>query len=352
MRRIPFLLGILLLLIVALPAQAAPPSAPADICFQQVPNCISGRFAQYWSDNGGLAVFGLPLSAADKQRTGDEKTTYLVQYFERARFELHPKEAKPYDVLLSRLGVDQLTAQGRDWQTFTKADGAAPHFFAETGHAIAPQFWPFWSSHGLEFDGNKKAKSFNESLALFGMPVSEAQMETSSDGNSYLTQWFERARFEFHPQNQPPYDVLLGLLGADLVRQQAPPPPPPEMPGIPPIQGACVQNAPPAAEGAQAWMTVPEPTVENQDVSVCARLILNGQAVKDAHVKVVLHFRKGDDHYGPVKTGEDGVAEQGFKIGDRKLANRNIAVPVEVQIEAPGGQVFVVNTSFTPRFPK
>ncbi len=65
---------------------------------------------------------------------------------------------------LSRLGVDTLAAQGRDWQAFPKGDPAAPNYFAETGQAIAPQFWGFWSSNGLEFDGNKKAKSFQESL--------------------------------------------------------------------------------------------------------------------------------------------------------------------------------------------
>jgi hypothetical protein len=349
MRRLFVLFGLLILMCSALPAQAAPLSA--DICFQQVPNCISGRFAQYWSENGGLAVFGLPLSASEKQRTGEGPVTYLVQYFERARFELHPKENKPYDVLLSRLGVDQLTAQGRDWQSFPKADASAQHFFAETGHAIAPQFWAFWSTHGLEFDGNKKAKSFNESLALFGMPVSEAQMETSSDGNSYLTQWFERARFEFHPENQPPYDVLLGLLGADLLRQQGPPAPV-ELPGVPPIQGACVQNAPAAAEGAQAWVTVPEPTTESQFNSICVRLIIGGQIVKDSAVNVVLHYRRDDVKYGPVKIDEDGVAEQGFNIGDRKLANRNIVVPIDVTITAPDGQVYTAQTSFTPRFGK
>ena len=97
------------------------------------------------------------------------------------------------------------------------ADPAAAHYFAETGHAIGSQFWGFWSTHGLEFDGNKNAKSFNESLALFGMPVSEPQMEQSSDGNMYMTQWFERARFEFHPENAgTEYEVLLGLLGREL----------------------------------------------------------------------------------------------------------------------------------------
>jgi hypothetical protein len=349
MRHLTLVLMIASLLLVTAPAQAA----PDDICFQQVPDCISGRFAQYWQDNGGLAVFGLPLSAAAKQRTGEGPVTYLVQFFERARFELHPKEPKPYDVLLSRLGVDSLAAQGRDWQTFPKGDPAAPHHFAETGHAIAPQFWGFWSTNGLEFDGNKRAKSFNESLALFGMPVSEPQMEPSSDGKMYLTQWYERARFEHHPENAGTrYEVLLGLLGADLVRQSPGSSAPPGLPGIPPIVGACVQNASPAAEGPQAWVTVPEPTTEGQFNSICARLILGGQVVKDARVDVVLHYRRDNVGYGPVKTDDDGVAEQGFNIGDRRLAQRNAEVPIDVTITAPDGQVYTAKTSFTPRFPK
>jgi hypothetical protein len=33
-----------------------------------------------------------------------------------------------------------------------------------------------------------------------------------------VTQYFERARFEYHPENAAPYDILLGRLGADTVR--------------------------------------------------------------------------------------------------------------------------------------
>ena len=50
MRHLALLFVIASLLLATLPAQAA----PSDICFQQVPDCISGRFAQYWRDNGGL----------------------------------------------------------------------------------------------------------------------------------------------------------------------------------------------------------------------------------------------------------------------------------------------------------
>ena len=46
-------------------------------------------------------------------------------------------------------------------------------------------------------------------------------MERTSSGDTILTQWFERARFELHPDNLAGSRVLLGRLGAELQAQQA-----------------------------------------------------------------------------------------------------------------------------------
>jgi hypothetical protein len=205
----------LLLLLTLLPIA---PTLAAPRCFPEaapaIDECIDGRIGAFWAEHGGLPVFGYPISGQLSQQI--EGRAVDVQLFERNRLELHPANAPPYDVLLGRLGAEVLERQGRDWRTFPEADPSAPHYFAATGHAIAPQFWPFWSRHGLEFDG-QPGTSAAESLALFGLPLSEAAPEISTtDGKSYLTQWFERARFEFHPENAPPYDVLLGLLSREL----------------------------------------------------------------------------------------------------------------------------------------
>ncbi len=45
-------------------------------------------------------------------------------------------------------------------------------------------------------------------------------MERNSSGDTVLTQWFERARFEYHPDKPEPYKVLLGRLSADLLTQR------------------------------------------------------------------------------------------------------------------------------------
>jgi hypothetical protein len=55
-------------------------------------------------------------------------------------------------------------------------------------------------------------------LALFGLPLSEPTPEVNSSGENVVTQWFERARFEFHPDKPQVYQVLLGLLGNETAR--------------------------------------------------------------------------------------------------------------------------------------
>jgi uncharacterized lipoprotein YbaY/heat shock protein HslJ len=194
---------------------AAP--APQPQCFSETGHCVGGRFLEYWQQNGGLAVFGYPIS--------DEMTEngYTVQYFERQRLELHPENAAPYDVLLGRLGDELLRRSGVDWQTQPKVAGPQPgcRFFPETGHNVCnvmggPGFLTYWSSHGLELDG-LRGKRYAESLALFGLPLTEPQQETNASGDTVLTQWFERARFEYHPSNPAAYRVLLGRLGAEVM---------------------------------------------------------------------------------------------------------------------------------------
>jgi hypothetical protein len=139
-----------------------------------------------------------------------------VQYFERQRLEWHPENlGTPYAVLLGRMGAEALKMQGRDWMTFPKADPSTPNYYAITGHAIAPEFSDYWSSTGLEF--GDPGVSYREALALWGYPLSEPMLETNADGDTVLTQYFERAVFEYHPENAEPYRVLLRRLGAEML---------------------------------------------------------------------------------------------------------------------------------------
>lgn len=193
-------------------------------CFPETGYCIEGELRSYWERNGGLPVFGFPIGP--ETTISVDGTTVTAQQFERNRLELHPENKPPYQVLLGRLGVDRLVQQGRDWFGFPsgqQTDGC--RYFNETKHTVCGPILRAWRSNGVQLDA-KKAITEQESLALFGMPISELQTETLSDGKQYQVQWFERARFELHPENAAPYDVLLGLLGNETtqVQPQAAPP--------------------------------------------------------------------------------------------------------------------------------
>lgn len=186
----------------------------AQRCFQETGYCIDGRFREFWEQNGGLAIFGLPIGGEEKMYVDGK--TIIMQRFERNRLEFHSENKRPYDVLLGRLGADRLTQQGRDWFSFPKSEVTKGcRVFAETGHSICGDILKAWRTNGLQIDG-KKAVSDAENLALFGLPLSDIVTETFPDGQQYQVQWFERARFELHPENPAPYNVLLGLLGNEI----------------------------------------------------------------------------------------------------------------------------------------
>src|SRR5438445_760548 len=73
--------------------------------------------------------------------------------------------------------------------------------FAATGKTVCGKFLAYWQQHG--------------GLIQQGYPISGELREVSDeDGNAYTVQYFERAIFEYHPENAgTPYEVLLSLLG-------------------------------------------------------------------------------------------------------------------------------------------
>jgi hypothetical protein len=52
------------------------------IYFADTGHWLSGKFAKFWQDGGGLSQFGYPIAEAEV------RGHYLIQWFERARFEL------------------------------------------------------------------------------------------------------------------------------------------------------------------------------------------------------------------------------------------------------------------------
>lgn len=97
-----------------------------------------------------------------------------------------------FTVILMSLPIMLAIAQQRSFN--------ACRFFRETNRILCDPFLSFWQKRG--------------DVAIFGYPISNILIEKSDlDSKDYVVQYFERAVFEFHPENNPPYDVLLAQLG-------------------------------------------------------------------------------------------------------------------------------------------
>jgi hypothetical protein len=81
-----------------------------------------------------------------------------------------------------------------DSNAIALADTPFCAYMTETGHNVHGAFLTFYRAHnGAE---------------NFGLPLTEAFWERDR-----IVQYFERARFEFHPENPEPYRVQVGMLG-------------------------------------------------------------------------------------------------------------------------------------------
>ena len=206
-------------------AAAAPNSASKERCFPGVPeitSCISGPIRDFWERNGGLSVFGYPLTGVTTE-TGQAGAQFQAQLFERFRIELRADSRRP---LLSRLGVLVLARQGRDPRTPGVIPAATPLkragciFVAEAKHNICEPFLSAYRRLGVSLD-TKRAVSAAESKALFGLPLTEAAAELTEDGQTRTVQWFERARMERHGAANGAVTVLLGRVGAQYLAANA-----------------------------------------------------------------------------------------------------------------------------------
>jgi len=207
------MLRLTLSILVLLAALGLPPARHAAAqprCFPEaapaIGDCIDGRIRAFWEAQGGLPVFGYPIGpAAQAQGPGGPIT---VQPFERARIEHHPQNPAPYDILLGRLGGDILNGRGEP-PAAPEQPRAGCRFFPETGLNVCGAFAAAYARYGLDLGRPRIAPE--ESLALFGLPLTAPREETLSDGRRYTVQWFERARFEDHGAA----GVLFGLLGRE-----------------------------------------------------------------------------------------------------------------------------------------
>jgi hypothetical protein len=319
--------------------------------FSETGNTVCGKFLAYWTGHGGLAQQGFPLSGPFQEVSSTDGKTYTVQYFERAIFELHPENAAPNDVLLSRLGVFLYQSKypaGASNQEPNNDPGSI--LFSETGKRLGGRFLDYWKSQG--------------SLAQQGLPLSDEFAETSDlDGKPYRVQYFERAVFEYHPEQQPEFQVLLSQLGTFRFREKYAVTGPPPTVSVPPAPGTG-PTAPPAPQPSPSGGNPPlscsvpagqycaAATVSDANpplggsIRVTGRLLKGGQPVQSAVMNTTWHYKSKNTLCNGAKTDADGYASCTNSIGQ---PTADYTVKIDVLFLVDGVAVANTTTEFTPR---
>ena len=148
------------------------------------------------------AISAVTLRVAGETRAATQEAAGPNRVTISARVKLQPGNYQASLTVEDREGDRSVRA----WD-FRVPDPQEMMAFAETGKAISGGFRTFWEERG--------------GLAIFGLPITDEMRE-----DNLVVQYFERARFEYHPTADGLLsEVKLGRLGADL---RKPDPPRPE----------------------------------------------------------------------------------------------------------------------------
>lgn len=178
----------LLLLAVPFGARAQTQTPPSQY-FAQTNHSVQGEFLRFFQTRGGLEILGYPLTETFVENGRN------VQYFQRARLELHPEASEPDRVQLGLIGVEL----DRSEPAIPAAGQPAPNdpnrrYYPETGHTVCCDFVQYLDAHG--------------GPRLLGYPIAEEKKE-----NGRWVQYFQRVKMEWWPEMPKGQRVRLGNLG-------------------------------------------------------------------------------------------------------------------------------------------
>jgi hypothetical protein len=161
---------------------------PEPIYFPETGHWVTGDFLiKYESATDSSLLFGAPITESFE----DPMSGRTIQYFEKARFELYPELPDELRVKITPLG-EYLYQAGPTINSTTNL--TACRSFVESEFQVCYAFLAFFEEHG--------------GVPQFGYPVSGFEIH---DG--WIVQYFQNARFEWHPENQTGHRVTVSNLG-------------------------------------------------------------------------------------------------------------------------------------------
>lgn len=294
--------------------------------FAETGHYVCAEFLDFFKTLGELEIFGYPLTEAFP----DRRLKLQVQYFQRARMELHPHSQGSYQVLLGAL-VDELGYRfpAVDPEQVHTFNGSTQRYFPETGHTVSYAFLDYFRERG--------------GLDVFGYPRSEPVI---ADG--YVVQYFQRARMEWHPEAFPSPQIRLTNLGEICIERF----------GVPGNYDE--PRSPPGRTASIVSTEALETRPVQLNINASVRHIISGQEgiqtvfayvtdqwrqpVQGAAVEIAVHYRSGAQCYEFVPTDESGFTSHSFDIPPAPPGHK-----VVIDVTASYGDLTgVVQTFFLP----
>ncbi|MBN1487647.1 MAG: hypothetical protein JW981_08395 [Anaerolineae bacterium] len=158
----------------------------SDRYYPETQHTLSARFIEYFDKNGGLEIFGYPITQEFIENG------LWVQYFQKGRLEYHPENPEPYKIQLGLLG-DELKYR-QPAIAVPSIQSRRRVYFPETGHTVAYSFLDFFLQHG--------------GIDIFGYPITEMYFEN----NTVIVQYFQRLKLIWDPEDSV-MPVKVGNLG-------------------------------------------------------------------------------------------------------------------------------------------
>jgi hypothetical protein len=158
--------------------------------FPETGHTLRGDFkTAYFAAVDPVRVYGYPITEPFINQT----TGRTVQYFQKAHFELRPEE--PAERRVHRAALGAILYEFEKGQPLAVAtDFPACKYFPDTGHSVCYAFLDYFNTYG--------------GVQQFGKPISGMEIK-----NERMVQYFERARFEWHPNKPSGERVVLADLG-------------------------------------------------------------------------------------------------------------------------------------------
>ena len=190
------LIFLFIILLLSLDGQPSYAQSERALYFPETGHWVTGEFlSAYENSDDPALLLGLPIT----DEFTNPKTGQKRQYFQKALLVLNPNTPtgpRIQPVLLGKLLYEPGKAPAYS------SSASACREFPDTGYQyrVCYAFLDFFEAHG--------------GVAQFGYPISNFEIK---DG--WLVQYFQKARFEWHPELEAGQHILLGNLGVEYFRK-------------------------------------------------------------------------------------------------------------------------------------